>query len=76
MTVKRKGLAHLKELSHGFRVALEVAITILERASNVCVPNNAHIIYVLYTVHTGHHVYNSDGIFRLHSDFLLNIIII
>ena len=50
MTVKRKGLAHLKELSHGFRVAPEVAITILERASNVCVPNNAHIIYV-YTPH-------------------------
>ena len=30
---------------------LEVVFTILQRASNVCVPNNVHIIYA--SAHTG-----------------------
>ena len=35
------------------------------------VPNNTQF---LHAVHTGHHVYNSDGIFRLHFDFQFEFI--
>ena len=52
--------------------APELVFTILQHVSNICVPNNAHII--IHSTHTGHHVYNSDGIFKLHSDFRFGFI--
>ena len=45
--------------------APEVAFTILQRASIVCVPNNIRIIYA-YCAYRPSCV-QSDGIFRLHS---------
>ena len=30
----------------------------------------------MYTMHTDHHVYNSDGIIKLHSDFWFEFIIV
>ena len=46
--------AVIKELLHSLCIV---------RMSNTCIPNNTHIM------HTGHCVYNSNGIFKLHSEF-------
>ena len=50
----------------------DVVFTILQHASNVCVSNTR--ISFIHTTYTGHHVYNSNDILKLHSDFQFEFI--
>ena len=53
-TCSQKGIGNiLKEVLHSIRVLPEVAFTILQCASNICVPNNTHISF-MHTTHTSH----------------------
>ena len=55
---------------HGSMFAMEVAFT-STHIQRMC-SKNSHIKLI---IHIGHQVYNNDGIFTLHFDFLLNVIL-